>query len=210
MQSKERHISLILLAMIACLLITTPAQALVMSGPVKPGTIVLGHSWPEEDAFRELLKSQDAVGGHFLDAPTWWDGHFSVTYLYRGREVALQRMINELNRLKLPGTMVMVVEGEGFEGPNKFFGSREPIAYDWNLTLSETKSVRADREVLKGMNERQIHMTIYLGSRLDRKKLRIPEWMQQKLFVTVSGPKPDTEPGPVSAFEAIARAARDD
>ena len=189
---------------------STRADALVFSGSIKPGQVVLGHGWPEEDAFRALLKTQDAVGGHFIDAPTWWDGHFAATYLYRGREVALQRMINELNRLKLPGTTVMVVDDEGFDGPNQFFGSKEAMAYDWNLTLSETKSIRADREVLKGMNERQIRMTIYLGNRLDRKKLRIPEWMQAKMVVIEGGPPPDTEPGPVSAFQAIARAARDD
>ena len=190
--------------------VSRPAHALVIAGGVKPGQIVLGHAWPEEEAFRELLKLQDAVGGHFMDAPTWWDGHFSVTYLYRGREVALQRMINELNRLKLEGTTVFVVEDEGFDGPNKFFGSKDPIAFDWNLSFSETKAVRGDREVLKGMNTRQIRMTIYLGNRLDRKKLRIPEWMQPKLVVWEGGPQPDSEPGPVSAFQAIARAARDD
>lgn len=190
--------------------VATPAFALVFSGSVKPGQIVLGHGWPEEGAFRDLLKTQDAVGGHFIDAPTWWDGHFSVTYLYRGREVAAQRMINELNRLKLPGTTVMVVDDEGFDGPNGLRGSRKAIAYDWNLTLSETKSERADREVLPGMNARQIRMTIYLGTRLDRAKLRIPEWMQPKLVAVEGGPKPDTDYGPVSAFQAIARAARDD
>jgi len=186
---------------------STPAEALVFSGSVKPGQIVLGHGWPEEDAFRELLKTQDAVGGHFIDAPTWWDGHFSVTYLYRGREVTAQRMINELHRLKLPGTTVMVVDDEGFDGSNGLRGSRKAIAYDWNLTLSETKS---ERDVLPGMNARQIRMTIFLGTRLDRSKLRIPEWMQPKLVVVEGGPKPDTEYGPVSAFQAVARAARDD
>lgn len=186
---------------------SVPAHALVFSGPVKPGQIVLGHGWPEEDAFRALLKTQDAVGGHFIDAPTWWDGHFSVTYLYRGREVTAQRMINELNRLKLPGTTVMVVDDEGFDGPDGLRGSRKAIAYDWNLTLSETKS---EKDVRPGMNARQIRMTIFLGTRLDRTKLRIPEWMQPKLVVVEGGPKPDTEYGPVSAFQAIARAARDD
>lgn len=198
--------------LIAATAVTVPqsAYALVFSGPIKPGQVVLGHGWPEEDAFRKLLQTQDAVGGHFIDAPTWWDGHFSVNYLYRGREVAAQRVINELNRLKLPGTTVMVVDDEGFDGPNPFFGTKGAVAYDWNLTLSETKSVRADREVLPGMNARQIHMTIYLGTRLDRSKLRIPEWMQPKPVVLTGGPKPDTEYGPVSAFHAIARAARDD
>lgn len=187
-----------------------PAFALVFSDSVKPGQIVLGHAWPEADAFRDLLKTQDAVGGHFIDAPTWWDGHFSVTYLYCGREVAAQRMINELNRLKLPGTTVIVVDDEGFDGPNGLRGGRKAIAYDWNLTLSETKSERADREVLPGMNARQIRMVIYLGTRLDRTKLRIPEWMQPKPVVLTGGPKPDPDYGPVSAFQAIARAARDD
>ncbi len=190
--------------------VTPPAFALVMAGPIKPGHIVLGHGWPEEDAFRELLKSQDAIGGHFMDAPTWWDGHFSVTYLYRGREVAAQRMINELNRLKLPNTTVMIVEDEGFEGPNQFLGTKEATSFDWNITFSETRAVRADREVLPGMNERQVRMTIFLGGRLNRQKLRIPEWMRPKLVVVEGGPKPDTESGPVSAFQAIARAARDD
>lgn len=210
MPSKDRHIRLILLAMIACLLITTPAQALVMSGPVKPGTVVLGNSWPEEEAFRELLKLQESVGGHFIDAPTWWDGHFSVTYLYRGREVTLQRMINELNRLKHPGTTVIIVDDEGFDGPNGLKGTRKALAYDWNLSFSETRAERADRKIEPGMNCRQVRMTIYLGNRLDRKKLRIPEWMQPKLVAWEGGPQPDTEPGPVSAFQAIARAARDD
>lgn len=189
---------------------STRAEALVFSGSVKPGQIVLGHGWPEEDAFRELLKTQDAIGGHFIDAPTWWDGHFAVTYLYRGREVTAQRMINELNRLKLPGTTVMVVDDEGFDGPSVFHGSQKAIAYDWNLTLSETKSVRADRDVLPGMNARQIRMVIYLGTRLDRAKLRIPEWMQPKPVVLTGGPKLDPDYGPVSAFQAIARAERDD
>ena len=119
-------------------------------------------------------------------------------------------MINELNRLKLEGTMVFIIDDEGFDGPNKFFGSQEALAYDWNLSLSETKAVRADREVQMGMNTRQIRMTIYLGNRLDRTKLRIPEWMQPKPVAFVGGPPPDTEPGPVSALHAIARAARDD
>ncbi len=187
-----------------------PVFALVIFGPVKPGQIVLGHGWPEEEAFRDLLKQHTAIGGHFMDAPTWWDGHYSVTYLYRGREVAAQRMINDLNRLKLEGTTVMVVEDEGFDGPNRFFGSSETIAYDWDVTFSETISVRADREILPGMNARQIQMTIHLGTRLDRTKLRIPEWMLPKLVVVEAGPKPDVEYGPVSAFQAFARAARDD
>lgn len=193
----------------------SPVHALVIAGGVKPGTIILGHGWPEEEAFRELLKLQDAVGGQFIDAPTWWDGHFSVTYLYRGREVALQRMINELNRLKLEGTTVMVVEDEGFDWPNQFYGNKEFIAYDWNLTLSETKSGRADADVKKfipGMNSRRVQMTIYLGTRLDRTKLRVPEWMQPKPVVIpgISQPPPNVEPGPVSALQAIVRAARDD
>ncbi len=191
----------------------TPAFALVIAGPIKPGHIVLGHGWPEEDAFRQLLKMQECVGGHFMDAPTWWDGHFSVTYLYRGREVAAQRMINELNRLKLEGTTVMVVEDEGFDGPNNFFGNREALAYDWNVTFSETKSGRENanaNKVLPGMNTRQVRMVIHLGTRLERTKLRIPEWMQPKLVVVEGGPKPDGEYGPVSAFQAMARAARDD
>ncbi len=198
------------ITVISLLSLTTPTFALVIAGPVNPGQIVLGHGWPEEEAFRELLKLQPSVGGHFIDAPTWWDGHFAVTYLYCGREVTVQRMINELNRLKLPNTTVMIVEDEGFEWPNNFMGTKEAVAFDWNVTFSETRAVRADREVLPGMNARQIRMTIYLGDRLQRQKLRIPEWMQPKLVVVEGSPKPDTEYGPVSAFQAIARAARED
>lgn len=198
------------LATLTPLILPATAHALVISGPIKPGHIMLGNGWPEEEAFRELLKLQESVGGHFIDAPTWWDGHFAVTYLYRGREVTAQRMINELNRLKLRNTTVMIVEEEGFDGPNNFLGTREPVCYDWKLTFSETRAVRVDREVLPGMNARQIHMTIYLGDRLNRQKLRIPDWMQPKLMVVEGSPNPDTEYGPVSAFQAIARAARDD
>ncbi len=204
MRSRLLALSIIAISLLPS---ATPAFALVIAGPIKPGQIVLGHGWPEEDAFRALLKTQDAVGGHYMDAPTWWDGHFSVTYLYRGREVTVQRMINELNRLKLPGTTVLVVDDEGFDGPNGLRGSRKAIAYDWNLTLSETKS---ERDVLPGMNARQIRMTIFLGTRLDRTKLRIPEWMQPKPVVLTGPLRPEPEYGPVSAFQAIARAARED
>jgi hypothetical protein len=187
-----------------------PARALVMSGPVKPGQIVLGHGWPEEEAFRELLKQHTAIGGHFMDAPTWWDGHYSVTYLYRGREVAAQRMINDLNRLKLAGTTVMIVDDEGFENANRFHGTKETVSYDWNLSFSETRAERANVKVLPGMNSRQVRMVIYLGKRMDRTKLRVPEWMQPKPVVLEGAPAPTTDYGPACALQAIARAARND
>lgn len=200
---------LFVLTVLAGLTYPTTAHALVMFGPVKPGNIVLGHDWPEEDALRELLKIQDSVGGHFIDAPTWWQGHFAVTYLYQGREVAAQRMINELNRLKLPHTTVMILDDEAFETPNRL-GTETAVAFDWDLTFSETRMERGDKEALPGMNVRQIRMTIHLGDRLSRRKLRIPEWMQPKWFPVEGAPAPDTDYGPVSTFQAIARAARDD
>jgi len=200
---------LFVLTALAGLMCPAPAHALVIFGCVKPGDVVLGHGWPEEDAFRELLKTQESVGGHFIDAPTWWQGHFAVTYLYQGREVAAQRMINELNRLKLPHTTVMILNDEAFETPNRL-GAEDAVAFDWDLTFSETRAERGDKEILPGMNGRQIRMTIHLGDRLSRQKLRIPEWMQPELVPAESGPKPDADYSPVSAFEAIARAARND
>lgn len=187
-----------------------PAYAWVMFGPVKPGQIVLGRGWPEEEAFRELLKQHTSIGGHFIDAPTWWNGHYSVTYLYRGREVSAQRMINDLNRLRLEGTTVMIVDDEGFENANRFNGTKETVSYDWNLSFSETRAERANVKVLPGMNSRQVRMVIYLGTRLDRAKLRIPGWMQPKPVVSEGAPTPTVDYGPACALQAIARAARDD
>lgn len=89
-------------------------------------------------------------------------------------------------------------------------GNKQSVAYDWSLTLSETKMrdpakyKHNDKVVI---NEPTVVLRIYLGDRLDRSRLQIP----QKLL---NAPKPPSgyqvinTDGPVDALHALARAAR--
>lgn len=205
--------SIVLLSVTSALVLASsrPADALVIAGPIQPGKIALGYGWPEAEALTEILKLQPTVGGHYIDAPTWWDGHYAATHLYRGKTADLQRLIDALDKLKLPGTKVFVDNGEGFDGPNHFYGTNETLCYDWQLTLSETRNRGGRHKLLPGMNERQILLVVHLGTRLDRNQLKVPEWMTLKVVVdSGAAPPPTVEFGPADALHALARAARDD
>jgi hypothetical protein len=201
-----RSISLFGLASAVFLASSGSALALVIAGPIKPGGMHFGYDWPEKEAFSDLLKIRPCVGGHYIDAPTWWDGHYAATYLIRGNEADLQKQIDRLDQLKLPGTTVLIHEGEGFDDPNKFFGNTEVVCYDWKLTLSETKNTSGRHKLLPGMNERQVMLVIHLGTRLDRTRLKIPEWMKPQVL----GLDDSVKALPADALHALARAARED
>jgi hypothetical protein len=201
-----RSINLLCVTLAVFVASSRPAEALVIAGPIMPGQVAFGYDWPEKDAFTDLLKLRPCVGGHFIDAPTWWDGHYAATYLIRGKEADLQQQIDQFDQLKLPGTKVLIHEGEGFDGPNKFFGSTEVVCYDWELTLSETKNTSGRHKLLPGMNERQVMLVIHLGTRLDRAQLKIPEWMKPQVL----GLDDSVKALPADALHALARAARDD
>jgi hypothetical protein len=178
-----------------------PVHTLVFFRSIKPGEVVLGHGWLEEQRLRDLLQAHTSIGGQMMDG----DGGCSATYRYQGREVAVQRMINDLNRLKMEGTSVVLVEDEGYRVSPRKFNNPEIIGYDWTLTISSNFLEEANGKLVQGMNSHRIHMTVYLGARLDRSKLRVPEWMQPAL-----APTSYAHDGPVSAFQAIARGMRND
>ncbi len=193
----------------AVLATALPAHAWVIFGRLKPCEVRLSGAWPESKALEAMLRQHGSIGGRFIDSVT--GRHFSATYLFRGREVSAQRIINDLNRLRLVGTTVEIVEGEAFESVD--VNKPEFVFYDWKLTIDGTTFI-ADNLDNVALLERKLSpnvtMTIYLGDRLDRRKLRIPAWMEPDPLNLSEASSLPQESGPVSAFEAFARAARHD
>jgi hypothetical protein len=188
------------------------AHALVFHGRIPPGTVKLGYGWNIEPELQALLKNHRHVAGHFTDAPTWWDGHFTAEYLYQGREPELQKLIDDLDGLIYPHVKIVVADAEGMWDGNRLSGHKQSIAYDWSLTLSETKMDNPAKYQHDGnsiVNEPIVLLRVYLSDRLDRSRLRIP----QKLLDTPnlpSGYQIINTDGPVDALHALARAAKRD
>jgi hypothetical protein len=206
---KRCDLSLVL-AMAIWSLVSQSAHALVFFGDIPPGTVKLGYDWNIEPELQALLKNHRHVAGHFTDAPTWWDGHFTAEYLYQGCEPEVQKLIDDLDRLIYPHVKVVVADAEGMWDGNRLTNPKTSIAYDWSLTLSETKMdnpVKYQHDGKSVVNEPIIVLRVYLGDRMERSRLRIP----QKLLGTPhlpSGYQVINTAGPVDALHALARAAR--
>jgi hypothetical protein len=188
------------------------AHALVFFGDIPPGTVELGYGWPIEPELKLLVERQRHVAGHFTDAPTWWDGHFTAEYFYQGREAAPQRLIDDLDRLIYPHVKVIVAEAEGMWDGNRLAGHNHAVAYDWSLTLSETRMRNPAQYNHNGksvINEPIVVLRIYLGDRLDRSRLRIPRGLLETPNLPGGHQVINTD-GPVDALHALARAARRD
>lgn len=193
-------------------LLSQSAHALVFFGDIPPGTIKLGYGWNIEPELTDLLKRHRHVAGHFTDAPTWWDGHFSAEYLYQGREPQLQKLIDDLDELIYPHVKVVIADAEGMWDGNRLTGHKRAVAYDWSLMLSETKMRDPAKYSHSGksvINEPTIVLRIYLGDRLDRKRLRVPSKLLE-IANLPSGYHVINTDGPVDALHALARAARRD
>jgi hypothetical protein len=191
------------------------ADALVIHGRIPAGTVQLGPDWPLDLELRTLLGRHRHVDGYYVDAPTWWDGYFSATYFYQGREPQLQALIDDLDRLVYPHVKIVVSEEEGMWTGNRVFCRKTALNYDWCLVLSQTDIRNAAKFPPVGdhvINTPVIVLRIHLGDRLDQTKLRIPARL-------VNAPNPGNGPvivaplpaeAPASALHAIARAARRD
>lgn len=187
------------------------ADALAFVGEIERGVIHLGDGWAEEEAFTQLLKVRRAVGGHFLDAPAWWNGHFTADYYYQGNEADVQAVIDALAALKHPHVKVMLIPGEEGFWDNEFsFPWPQTLAYDWSLTFSQTKMNDPAKYKHDGkfiINEPVVVLRVYLGDRLNPQKLRVPERLQSNpqipTAVRVVG-----RDNPADALHAIARAQR--
>jgi hypothetical protein len=197
---------------VAAALWSQPAHALVFVGDIPPGSVKLGDGWNIEPELQALLKSHRHIAGYFTDAPTWWDGHFTAEYLYQGRERQLQTLIDDLDGLIYPHVKIVVSKAEGMWDGNRLTGHTQAIAYDWSLTLSETKMKNPAKYQHDGksvVNEPIVVLRIYLDDRLDPNRLRI----RQQLLDTPNLPSGyqviDTD-RPVDALHALARAARRD
>lgn len=188
------------------------AHALVFFGSIPPGTVKLGYGWPMEPELTALLETHRHVAGHFTDAPTWWDGHFTAEYLYQGREPQLQKLIDDLDRLVYPHVKIIVSEAEGMWDGNRLTGHKHSVAYDWSLTLSETKMrdpVKYKHDGQSVINLPIVVLRVYLGDRLDRNRLNLPQRLLETPHLP-SGSQVINTDGPVDALHALARAARRD
>lgn len=201
------RIAVITFAMAAVLSWTDCAHALVRRGALRRGAVLIPAMWPQEQSIKAMLRANPCVGGYFFSAPTWENGSFSATYLFRGNEEQLQRMIDELDRLK-SSTTICVHDSEGFEDPSQAHETKDTVCYDWRLHFTTSRLAFAGKIV---NNERRphLHLSIFLGTRLHQDKLRIPDEMRVEPLRLDREPL-DLGPYPANALHAIARAARTD
>lgn len=194
-------------AMAAVLSWTNCAHGLLRRGALGRGAVLIPATWPQEQSLKALLRANPCVGGHYFSAPTWENGIFSATYLFRGNEEQLQRMIDELDRLQ-SSTSISVHESEGFDDPSQAHGTKDTICYDWRLQFT-TSRMKFAGKMINHERRPHMHLSIFLGTRLHRDKLRIPD------EIRVEPIKLDRESlglsaYPANALHAIARAVRAD
>ncbi|MBI1347437.1 hypothetical protein GC163_14255 [bacterium] len=186
------------------------ADALVIMGDIEPGQILLSYGWAQEAQFRELLAIHPHIGGKFMDAPSWWDGHYSAEYFYQGDSGELQKVIHALDKLSCDNVKIVIVQGEGFWEPDNLVRQPGPQMYDWSLQFSETKIRDAAQQRLYRqmiINEPIVVLAVYDSDQLDLTSL----WVPYRLLVNPRIPSAAQVVGqepPADALHAIARTKR--
>jgi|GEM_PF-6795216 len=186
------------------------AEALVIMGDIEPGEISLGYGWAQEPEFRKLLAIYPHIGGSFMDAPTWWNGHYSAEYVFQGDGDELQKVVHALDQLGGDHVKIVIVQGEGFWERDNLVLRTGPQMYDWSLRFSETKILDAAQRKLypqQIINEPTVVLTIYDSDQLDLAAL----WLPYRLLANPRIPPAAQVVGqdsPADALHAIARTQR--
>lgn len=185
---------------------TNIADALVTIEDIRPGEIRLGFvQWNQREQFSELLKSQPAVHGTETWA-SWGGSSMRIEYLYQGNGGQLQQMIDRLDKIDYSRSLVRFTEHEGYDDGSFHRPRKMPLPYDWTLTFTERDLYRKARDQIE--NQPDVVLTIYLGDRIDRQKLRLPERLLKHPMIS-SEVRVQTG-RPANALHAIARARRND
>lgn len=186
------------------------AEALVIMGDIEPGEISLGYGWSQEPEFRKLLALHPHIGGTFMDAPTWWSGHYSAEYYNQGDGDELQRVVHALDKLGGDNVKIVIVESEAYWERDNLVMRDALQPYDWSLRFSETKiRDEAQRKLYSRqiINAPTVVLTIYDSDQLDLTSL----WVPYRLLANPRIPAAAQVVGqdsPADALHAIARTTR--
>ena len=178
----------------------------MISGEIAPGEIELAPFVDETARLSELIRLAPHVGGEYLDAPTWWDGHFSAEYYYRAHPGELQQLIHQLTQFPEATCRIEIVPEEGFREGNLLVHRERYLSYDWSLQISQTRIrdfSKYPREIPTSFNKPVVVLKIYDSEFLDRTDL----WLPYRLLTPTVIEAPEST-RPASALEALSRADR--